>query len=203
MTTVAAIVAIVALLGTSLTWTAERIDRLNLRVERADASLDAQLVRRSAAADSFAVHAAEARLLPERQLAELRAVSAEARAHADAGDRWAAENALTLRILEAVLALQHARHSSGAIAHSMSDTAADSGAESVTVIADLAAASQRVDLARSFYNQAVRDAREHRARVAPRLLHLAGRAALPPFVDMDDTTLPDPAEQPASRPHLP
>ncbi|MDQ1723469.1 MAG: hypothetical protein QOG52_497, partial [Frankiaceae bacterium] len=48
MTTVAAIVAIVAVLATYLTWTAERIDRLNLRVERADASLDAQLVRRSA-----------------------------------------------------------------------------------------------------------------------------------------------------------
>jgi hypothetical protein len=187
VTTVAAIVAIVAVLATYLTWTAERIDRLNLRVERADASLDAQLVRRSAAADSFATHAADARLLPERQLADLRAVSAEARAHAHAGDRWAAENALTLRVLEAVLALRQG--------------AGDGGM--VDVIADLAAASQRVDLARSFYNQAVRDAREHRARWAPRLLHLAGRAALPPFVDMDDTTLPDPAEQPASHPHLP
>ena len=199
MTTVAAIVAIVALLGTYLTWTAERIDRLNLRVEKADASLDAHLVRRSAAADSFALAAAEARLLPEQQLAELRAVSAEARAHAHAGDRSATENALTLRILEAVLLLQHA------IGGTAKDVTADgrNAGRFAEVTADLAAASQRVDLARSFYNQAVRDAREHRARLAPRLLHLAGRAALPPFVDLDDTTLPDPAEHPASRLHLP
>ena len=187
MTTVAAIVAIVALLGTYLTWTAERIDRLNLRVERADASLDAQLVRRSAAADSFALHAAEAGLLQERQLADLRAAASTARSHG--GDRWATENALTLRVIEAVLTVRQGG-------------AAASG-RTVEVIAGLDSASERVDLARSFYNQAVRDAREHRARVAPRLLHLAGRAAWPQFVDMDDTTLPDPAEQPASRPHLP
>jgi hypothetical protein len=190
VSTVAAIVAVIALLATYLTWTAERIDRLNLRVERADASLDAQLVRRSAAAEAFAAAPAVAPLLPERQLVDLRAVAAEARAseaHAGAGDRWATENALTVRVLEAVLAL---RHAGGAAA-------------TADVVADLAAASRRVDLARSFYNQAVRDAREHRGRLAPRLLRLAGRAALPPFVDMDDTTLPEVAEQPSSRADLP
>jgi len=193
VSTVAAVVAVIALLATYLTWTAERIDRLNLRVERADASLDAQLVRRSAAAETFATSPAVAAVLPARQLADLRAVAAEARAseaQAAHGDRWATENALTVRVIEAALALQHAGHEAASAA------AAD-------VVADLAAASQRVDLARSFYNQAVRDAREHRARVAPRLLHLAGRAALPPFVDMDDTTLPEVAEQPALRAHLP
>ncbi|MCU1678543.1 MAG: hypothetical protein JWM93_3301, partial [Frankiales bacterium] len=71
------------------------------------------------------------------------------------------------------------------------------------LLADLAGASQRVDLARSFYNQAVRDAHELRSRLAPRLLHLAGRAPLPPFVDIDDTTLPDVPEQPSSRADLP
>ncbi|MCU1677238.1 MAG: hypothetical protein JWM93_1996, partial [Frankiales bacterium] len=94
MSTVAAVVAVVALLATYLTWSAERIDRLNLRVERADASLDAQLVRRSAAADAFAVHARAAGLLPDRQLGDLRAVTAAAlaaSAHTGHGDRWATE----------------------------------------------------------------------------------------------------------------
>jgi len=105
------------------------------------------------------------------------------------GLRWATENALTVRVLEAVLSLRH--------------SGADEAPSVAGVLTDLAAASQRVDLARSFYNQAVRDAREHRARLAPRLLHLAGRAPLPGFVDLDDTTLPDLAEQPVLRTDLP
>ena len=196
MTTVAAIVAVIALLATYLTWTAERIDRLNLRVERADASLDAQLVRRSAAAETLAVLAAERGLLPARQLADLRAMAAEARA--GAGDRWATENALTGRILECVLGLRFTPPAVGA------EDLTPVGAQDLTpVLADLAAASQRVDLARSFHNQAVRDAREHRARVAPRLLHLAGNAALPEFIDMDDATLPEVPEHATSRADLP
>jgi hypothetical protein len=50
MTEVALLVAAVVLLATYLTWTASRLDRLAARVEAAWSALDAQLVRRAAAA---------------------------------------------------------------------------------------------------------------------------------------------------------
>jgi hypothetical protein len=48
-----------------------------------------------------------------------------------------------------------------------------------------------VQVARRFYNDAVRDTRTLRARRMPRLLHLAGRVELPQFFDIDDTEPPE------------
>jgi hypothetical protein len=60
-------------------------------------------------------------------------------------------------------------------------------------------------IARRFFNDAVRDTRTLRARRMPRLLHLAGRRALPQFFDIDDSSLfahdgarPDPPGTPAA-----
>jgi len=53
--------------------------------------------------------------------------------------------------------------------------------------AELHEAAARVLIARRFYNDAVRDTRTLRARRMPRLLHLAGRRAMPQFFDIDDT----------------
>ena len=55
------------------------------------------------------------------------------------------------------------------------------------LLVELDAASRRVQLARRFYNDAVRDTRSLRGRRMPRLLHLAGRRELPQFFDIDDT----------------
>ena len=50
MSLTAAVVALVVLLALYVTWTAGRLDRLHARVDAAWAALDAQLVRRAAAA---------------------------------------------------------------------------------------------------------------------------------------------------------
>ena len=61
------------------------------------------------------------------------------------------------------------------------------------VLADLAAAWYRVQLARRFHNEAVGQAQRMRAKRGVRLLHLAGRAAMPQMVEFDDVW---PAELP-------
>lgn len=184
MLTVAVVVAVIALLATYLTWTAVRIDRLNVRVERADASLDAQLVRRAAAAEALAAYALRSpgRAAGPAQLVRDFAVSARR----GSADKWGTENALTRHVTELALSV---------------DPRADH--EVAGLLDDLATASERVDLARAFYNQAVRDARDLRARAAPRVLRLAGRSVVPDFVEMDDTALAAFLEQPTSDRVLP
>ena len=90
---VVVVVAVVALVSTYLTWTATRVDRLHARSAAAARSLDAHLLRRSAAA---------AVLAEERSAAELYAA---ARIALDAGpdEREAAENDLTHQLRGVVL----------------------------------------------------------------------------------------------------
>ena len=57
-------------------------------------------------------------------------------------------------------------------------------------LTELEQASNRVGLARSFHNAAVRDTRVVRLRRIPRALHLAGRRELPQYFEIDDTTVP-------------
>src|SRR5688500_9600768 len=79
------VVAVVALLGFYLTWTAKRVDRLHARAASAGRALDAQLVRRAATSAVLAEENGEPDLY------------AAARAALDAReeDREAAENDLT------------------------------------------------------------------------------------------------------------
>jgi hypothetical protein len=85
---VVAVVAVVVLVATYLTWTAARVDRLHARAYAAYAALDAQLVRRAAAACAVA----EATQLPALMYA--------ARIALDAGskERDVAENDLTRQL---------------------------------------------------------------------------------------------------------
>jgi hypothetical protein len=82
---VVAVVAVVVLVATYLTWTAARVDRLHARALAAAATLDAHLVRRAVAA----VTIAEAAQLPTLVFAAR--IALEARPE----DREAAENDLT------------------------------------------------------------------------------------------------------------
>ena len=60
-----------------------------------------------------------------------------------------------------------------------------------SAVAELREGAARVQVARRFYNDAVRDTRALRSRRMPRLLRLAGHRALPQFFDIDDTgTIP-------------
>jgi hypothetical protein len=159
------VVAVLAavLLTMWVTFTLTRMDRLHARVDAAQAALDAQLVRRAAALQ----HVAESpdSGFPAHLCDRYQQIALDALAALD-GRRQAAENAVGRALLE--LADQgHQLHPSAA--------------------AELTEAGSRVLIARRFYNDAVRDTRTLRAGRMPRLLHLAGRRAMPQFFDIDDT----------------
>jgi hypothetical protein len=85
---VVAVVALVVLVATYLTWTAARVDRLHARAYAAYAALDAQLVRRAAAACTVA----EAAQLPTLMYAARVALDAKS------AERDVAENDLTSQL---------------------------------------------------------------------------------------------------------
>jgi hypothetical protein len=85
---VVAVVAVVMLVATYLTWTAARVDRLHGRAAAAYAALDAHLVRRAAAASAVA----EAVQLPALSYAARIALDAEP------DERDVAENDLTRQL---------------------------------------------------------------------------------------------------------
>lgn len=147
---------------------AGRIDRLHLRVEAARETLDAQLLRRAAAvldlATTGGLDMASAFLLAE---------AATAARDAPPDEREVAESALS-EDLRAVL------DAPGTLDQLLADPVARE------LLGPVAAAAERVALARSFHNDAVRSVRELRRRVVVRTLHLAGRAALPESFEMDD-----------------
>lgn len=168
MLVVVLVVAVVVAVATYVTWLAGRLDRLHARVDGARAALDAQLVRRAAAAAALAERARHLGRLTGGQVAAL-VGAARVAAQADGADREAVENDLS-RTLHGVLRvlpladrqLQPALH-------------------------DLAVAVDRVGMARRFFNDAVRDTRSIRERRVVRSLRLAGRAPLPAYFEIDDS----------------
>ena len=159
MTTLAAVLVLLALLTLYATWTAGRLDRLHARVDAAWAALDAQLVRRAAAARALAAE------LPADVGRPLEEAAHRALEAGEAG-REAVENDLS-RALRAVLPV----------------------VREGTAFEELVSAATRVGLARSFFNTAVQDARAVRLRRMPRALRLAGHRALPQYFEIDDTAL--------------
>ncbi|HVX45648.1 MAG TPA: hypothetical protein VHC49_17290 [Mycobacteriales bacterium] len=144
-------------------WTVARLDRLATRVGSARASLDAQLVRRAAAAQAIAATGALEPPLETRLRAAVRAAIG-----ADEAGREAAENDLG-SVLRAVPATV--------------DPA---------LLGDLADASARVALARRFYNDAVRDTRALRSARVSRLIGLVSSRPEPAFFEIADGTGPAP-----------
>lgn len=164
MSTVLVVLAIAFLLGFYVTWTAGRLDRLHARVDASWAALDAQLVRRAAAARAVAAH-----LEDPRAAAQLDG-AASAALEGGVEHREDLENDLS-RALKAALPL---------LVHDQAGEAAR---------AELETASTRVGLARSFHNHAVKDTRAVRLRRMPRALRLAGHRELPLFFEIDDTAI--------------
>lgn len=152
-------VALVLLLAVYVSWTAGRLDRMHARVDASWAALDAQLVRRAAAARALVPH------LPGRLADQLDAVAHDA---LDAGEqgREEVENRLS-RLLRTAL------------------TTLPPDAD----LAELESAGTRVGLARSFHNAAVKDTRALRLRRMPRALRLHGHRSLPEYFEIDDTAL--------------
>ena len=146
---VVTVVAAVVLVGTYVTWTAARVDRLHARTAAAFAALDAQLVRRAAGAATLG------------ETADLPALTWAARLALDAlpGERETAENDLTRELRTVV----------GTVVGTVAGTVDD------PLGAELVAVSRRVALARQVHNDVVRDALAVRRRRPVRLLRLARR----------------------------
>ena len=158
--TVAVVVAVV-LLACYISWTAGRLDRLHARVDAAWAALDAQLVRRAAAARQVAA------ALPPGPVRESLACAAQRAIEAGEEDREIVENDLSRALRAALPQL-----------------------EPGPALDELSAAVTRVGLARSFHNSAVKDTRAIRTRRMPRALRLAGHRAMPQYFEVDDAPLP-------------
>lgn len=164
MSTALWIALAVVLVASYITWTAGRLDRLHARVDASWAALDAQLVRRAAAARALLAH------LPAGEgQAQLSAAAAAAVESEELG-REAVENDLS-RVLRSVLP--------GLAGHD----------ETAHARSELELAVTRVGLARSFHNGAVRDTLTVRRRLLPRALRLAGHRPPPTYFDVDDTAL--------------
>ncbi len=163
MTTLLVAIVLLVLLTSYVTWTANRLDRLHARVDGAWAALDAQLLRRAAAA----------RVLAARLGAPELDTAARAALDADESGRETYENALS-RALSAALSVAPAPGAEGS---------------QPVELDELATAATRVGLARSFHNAAVRDTRAVRLRRLPRALRLAGHRSLPQYFEIDDTRL--------------
>jgi hypothetical protein len=175
---VVAVVGLVVLVATYLTWTASRVDRLHNRATAAQAALDAQLARRAEVAAELAGTPPAARGLVPVQggspvngrgpadgvaVAELRAAAHAAQA-ARPDDREAAENDLTRQLRTYVLA----------------------AAPDEAALTDLVAVGRRVALARQVHNDVVRDALSVRRQLAVRALGFARKHPQPGYFDIDD-----------------
>jgi hypothetical protein len=169
-----AVVAVVVLLllGSWLSWTAQRLDRMHHRLEVARGSLDAQLLRRSGAALELATSGA---LDPARSLVLVDTASS-ARA-AFEGDVEAAESDLS-QALRAVFS----------DADEVRSLRID--ADVAQLVEELSGSCRKVELARRFHNDVVTSARALRSRRRVRWLGLAGRATEPATVNLDDQPPP-------------
>jgi hypothetical protein len=164
-----AVLCIAAVLALYLLGTARRLDRLHARVDAAGAAFDAQLRRRSDAATFFA----DAVALDPALAESLREAARDAQAVSGLGhDREVVEHGVT-------------RGLGWVVAKSPETLTASSAAA-----AELHDEALRATFARSFYNDAIRDALVVRDRRIVRWLRLAGHAPHPAYFEMDDEELP-------------
>ena len=161
-------VVLVLLISGYLSHLAGRIDRAHLKVESTRAALLTTVAHRSALATEVAGLSA----LPAELGAELRTAAKSARDEEVAETGWPEESVL-----------------SAAIARSLGDELQFRAVQdqNAVLVEELASMCRRVQYSRRFHNDAVRQARNLRGRWLVRTFRLAGRAALPEFVDFDDS----------------
>lgn len=153
-----------------LSWTAGRLDRMHIRLATAHASLDRQLIDRSAAVREVAVSGV---VDPAATLILVEAADvARAASHEE---RETAESEVS-RLLRAVLG-------DAADAAEIWERA-DAGHRDL--LAELVAACERVRYAHRFHNDLVARTQAFRRRPVVRLFRLAGRAPWPRPFSVDD-----------------
>lgn len=150
-----------------VSWSASRLDHLHTRLERMDATLDAELLRRSGATLELATSGV---LDPATAL-----VLADAAHHArrvPREQREEAESALTEALMVAF--------------DSPAGLPAMDEQWTAEMVSDLAAGTRRVQTARRLYNGTVTVTRNRRRSRFVRVFHLAGRAPMPEPIEFDD-----------------
>ena len=156
-------VVLTVLLTAWVIFTLTRLDRLHARVDAAQAALDAQLVRRAAAL---------------QHVVEVGAASlqrTEAYRVRPGCDRRVGYGRLRPR--------RRPKTRSGTPSRTWPSGIRTPRPEA----GELHEACVRVNIARRFYNDAVRDTRHLRGRRMPRILHLAGHREMPRYFDIDET----------------
>lgn len=165
---------------------ANRIDLLHQKVTRAGATLDAQLLRRAGLATELAASGAldpasalivadtAGACLEEAREADLEAVTS---------DQSRQPGRVTLTPEREVAESELSRALRFALE-------TDDGDATDPVRADVLESWRRAQMARRFYNEAVAQVVRLRSKPTVRLLHLAGRAAMPRTFEMDDA-MPD------------
>lgn len=176
---------IIVLIGVAwyLSYSAARLDRLHAKVEGAMSALDAQLVRRAEAAlelaNSGVLDPASALLIADAATESLERttehpVTDDLLDGQHFGGREQVESDLTAAL-------------AAALPESVVENLRSEDDELVSgALERVAASGLRVQLARRFHNDAVRDVRRVRAKRSVRLFGLAGYAALPEPVVFDD-----------------
>lgn len=202
---IAVLVVAVLMVALVVVWrAATRLDRLHRKVVASRIALDAQLLRRASAAQTLAL---SGELDPASALALADAAS-EAIGEADeaSGGRE-----LLVAVPDLADSVHHGRAPGRAIGQALGDGLDDERAqaesnlsqvlravlddpedmadlvEDVPELLDAVAASwYRVQLARRFHNEAVAQAQRMRRKPLVRTIRLAGHAAMPTMVDLDD-----------------
>ncbi|PRZ40601.1 hypothetical protein CLV47_11528 [Antricoccus suffuscus] len=154
--------AVLVLIAVWITWTAGRIDRLNARCDAAWARLDAQLVRRSSAlralAEQTPAHLGEDIAGGVREVVHVSMT-------AERESRAASENTISAYIADLPTAQRDPELTS-----------------------ELSDSCERVRIARTFYNDAVRATAALRGQWLARTLRLGRRTPVPPYFDINDVT---------------
>ncbi|WP_404382908.1 hypothetical protein [Knoellia locipacati] len=185
---VATIVALVLLAAAwYLSYSASRLDRLHAKVEGAVSALDAQLVRRAEAtlelATSGAVDPATSLLLADAASEALERHTHHPLSHDPLdGQTFAGREDTETNLTETLRA--------ALVADTVEDLRRDVDSPGALALSRVESTALRVQLARRFHNDAVREARRVRSKKVVRAFRLAGHAALPQAVDFDDDLPP-------------
>lgn len=170
-----------------LSYSAARLDRLHAKVEGAVSALDAQLVRRAEAtlelATSGALDPATSLLLADAASEALERHTHQPLSHDPLdGQTFAGREDTEANLTEVLrVALQ---------ADTVAALRADVDGAGADGLSRVEASALRVQLARRFHNDAVREAQRVRSKRVVRVFRLAGHAALPQRVDFDDVLPP-------------
>ena len=177
MEIVVVLLAVLALGALIITWSAGRLDHLHTRLERMDATLEAELLRRSSATLEMATSG----LLDPATAMVLADVAHRARA-AEPEDREETESALTEALIVAFDDPGQVTEEMAAVTDRRGEVP-DWGLE---LLSDLGATTRRVQTARRLYNGTVVVTRNRRRSRFVRVFHLAGRAGMPEPIEFDD-----------------